>query len=239
MKTGVSRTRWIVLAASIALGASAYLVRREFPVEHLTGETELTALKTEQAQLRGNDEAARDEWRAKAKAISAEAWTPEAFAALEARLGGAWRRTEHPESENGFRCVGIAREGAPLADWPDLVRLVGELERMPGLSFASLDVTAGGSGTQRRFTHMAFTIRIRWAASNGNATRSVVPSPAPRFPALGDGPTRESGRAPSPSPALPSGPAASPSLRSGAGRERPVPRVREPDFFTNPENTKP
>lgn len=198
MSPRVSRARWILLATSVTLAAGAFVARRQFPAGRFAGETELAMLQSEQENLRGNDDRTRDDWRRQAAAVRAKAWTEADFATLQTCVGPGWRM-DAPTDGTGteFRRVEFSRATASLAEWPGFVRLVGELEKMPGLSIVALDMAAGGTGAQRRFTRLAFTVRITWTVSNGNAERAASLAPLPVSPPSLSAPRGRAGAIPS------------------------------------------
>jgi hypothetical protein len=198
MKPHVSRARWILLATGIALAAGAFATRRTFRPEQFGGAAEIAALRTERESLQDSDDRSRDDWRRQADAARARPWNEGDLAALEARLGSGWRKSaaEAPADER-FRRIEFTRDEAPLSDWPEFVRLVAELEQQPALSMVALDVAAGGAGARRRFTRMAFTVRVAWAASNGNAERSASLGPLPVSPPSPSAPRGRAGALPS------------------------------------------
>lgn len=234
MKPRVSRARWILLATGVALCAGAFAARRMIRPEQFGGAAELAALRAELESLRGSDDRNRDEWRREADAARVKPWSEGDLAALEARLGSGWRRTAAEPADGRFLRVEFARNSAPLSDWPEFVRLVSDLEKRPGLSLVALDVAAGGAGARRRFTRMALTVRVAWAASNGNAERSASLGPLPVSPPSLPAPRGRAGalpslRRPAASADSGSGPAPSGNVPSSAPEAAVIPTNPEPN----------
>lgn len=212
MKPAVTRRQGMMLGASLALGAGVWAGLRFLPPVDHTSDAELAALTAERAGLQNATDTSRDEWRQKAAALDHQNGAPVRREELEASIGPGWRWTWQPP-EAGHRTAVLSREAASLHDWPEVLAVLRGLETHPGLTVEKVEIRTAGTGTNRRFSRIAVTLRIA-VETNRNPARAASLGPRPVSGLAGSAGSREVGRAAALSGRCPP-PAPSPDRRPG------------------------
>lgn len=92
----VSRGVWLAFGASaLVCGAVWFVAHRWRPITP-ESDADVAALTSERDQLRGNDDQVRDALREQRKVLARQAWSTEAIAGLQQRLGVDWRWESEP-----------------------------------------------------------------------------------------------------------------------------------------------
>lgn len=185
--------QWL-LAVSIASCVAISVTIRKWPAAPWTGSSELAALTAETERLQDATDEAVASWRQKAAAATRIGWSLERLEEFEQALGPSWQCKWEDHQEPGFRVAVISRSPAPLHAWKEILVLAQSLEARPGLSIEKVAIAVVGSGTERRFGGIAFTVRIAWA-NQGNAARPASLGSRPVSGPLAPARSREAGAA--------------------------------------------
>lgn len=181
----VSRGAWLALATSALLCGAVLFVAHQWRPITPESDAEVAALTSERDRLRGNDDQVRDTLREQRKVLARQAWTTEAIAGLQQRMGADWRWESEP---GGLPHRALLQRTAPrLEEWPNYVALVTELARQPGVAVESVEFHTNGVARERRFTRVAIGLRFTIADAPSSDGNRATPSRGPLTVAPAEG----------------------------------------------------
>jgi hypothetical protein len=168
------------VVATAILCAAVYGARTMFPPIRFIGNSQLAALRQEQAQLPGYSEGATRAADAQLAEIRRELWTPDTFT--------LWRKANVPEGwavqdlgptdlkHVHSRRYAFQRPNATDKDWSDIVALLGSLEGAHCVSVqsAALSVRPGYAGS-RQFSQ-CLIIAVFYYTGDDGPTAPLSPS---------------------------------------------------------------
>ena len=217
----VSRGVWLAFGASALVCGAVWFVAHHWRPITPESDADVAALTSERDQLRGNDDQVRDALREQRKVLARQAWSTEAIAGLQQRLGVDWRWESEPGGQP-HRAL-LQRIAPRLEEWPHYVALVAELARQPGVAVESVEFHTNGRARERRFTRVAIGLRFTVADAPLSDAERAAPSRGP-LPV-----------APAASPATPRKIGTVPSLRRpSASAEPPAPGQASTTFRSDP-----
>ena len=186
-----SRPAGTALVLSLAICGGLWVFTQRLRPVVWAGAPELATLAREQAALQGNDDAARAEWRRRA---GQQATLPAAgLVALQANLAPDWRWEVIPSIGGAGQGIRLTARSQDLHRWAVVLATLRKIEALPGATVSSLELTAEGTGTERRFSRLILEVRFN-PGIPGNAERGAALFPRSPLRATAVGPTRK-GRA--------------------------------------------
>jgi hypothetical protein len=173
----VSRAAWAGLALSALLCGAVWAISHRLRPVRWAGDPELTALAAERDRLPDRDDRTRDALRRQQRTAGNHSWTDASLADFQRKLGSDWRWQAEPAApgaaERRFKLTAMSQD---IRRWPDCMAAVETLEKLPGVAILSLEITATGTGRQRRFTRIVLGLRLVWhdGRNPGNAERAAA-----------------------------------------------------------------